>query len=383
MAISPANSPFFLSFHSFFDFSGYGKRLYEEKVKCIFMLIVAFDSGDFSRRKKVNGQREIVFFTPLGAGIAINANSVEKFKTMYQNVCGELVAEFEVPTKRVVYSHASLWKEVGHRKTVPFCDNLLKQLQKTIDSVFISYVVLPPKQIESVPVGGYGCPVEDIPTMKFLRNLSPMFSYITAWSYTGRHISEEHAYLIHNFSSKLTTAWQDLTNHIVPIIFPRGDECNPFISVADMIAYLTDKKLWDAKLWLEPDNIRKVWDNYDFEVEVRFLDEKVLSKYKWFSQEQIDTANYLARPMVFLDIEGISISRVSGDPYVCAAAYAFLKGGAVQGFDKDIDSHKIRDGDIYAYAGEKAKERAVAFKDMYDIEVYSVRELRRKVHQLL
>lgn len=349
----------------------------------VLMQIVAFDSGDFSRRKKVDGGKEIVFFSPLGVGVSVGDKSVEKFKAAYVSICKKLADEFKVPTKRVVYSHASLWKEIGHRKTVPFCDKIVKQLQEFIDSIFVSYVVLPHDEVKSVEVGGYDCPVEDIPTMTFLRNLSPMFSYITAWSYTGRHMKEDHVYLLHNFSSKLTVAWQDLTDHIAPKIFPKGDECNPFISVADMLAYLMDKKLWDAKLWLEPHNIAKVWEGYDFEVEVRFLDRNVLSKYRWFSQESIETVHYLARPMVFLDIEGISISRVSGDPYISAAAYAFLKGGGFQGFDEGIDAGKIMDGDVYAYAGEKAKERAFAFKDMYDIEVYSIRELRQKVHELL
>jgi|Deesub1362A_J573_1020465.scaffolds.fasta_scaffold00150_58 hypothetical protein len=346
------------------------------------MQIVAFDSGDFSRRKKVDGEREIVFFTPLGIGVSIDGKLEEEFKAAYLNVCKKLGMEFKVPTKRVVYSHASLWKEIGHRKAIPFCDNVIKELQKFIDLVFVSYVVLPSDEVQSVNVGGYGCPIEAIPTMSFLRNLSPMFSYITAWSYTGRHVKENHVYLIHNFSSKLTMAWQDLIDHTWPKIFPRGDECNPFISVADMFAYLTEKKLWDAKLWLDPRNIMRVWADYDFEVEVRFLDKNVLSKYRWFSQEPIDVANYLARPMVFLDIEGISISKVAGDPYVSVAAYAFWKGGGFQGFDEGIDAGKIRDGDVYVYAGEKAKVRAFTFKDMYDIEVYSVRELRRKVQEL-
>src|SRR3989337_2200498 len=96
--------------------------------------------------------------------------------------------------------YASLWKEIGHRKAVPFCDNVVKKLQKLFYLILVCYVVLPPHEIERVQVGGYGCPIEDIPMMTFLRNLSPMFSYITAWSYTGRHSKEEHAYLLHNFS---------------------------------------------------------------------------------------------------------------------------------------------------------------------------------------
>lgn len=110
------------------------------------MQIVAFDSGDFSRRKKADGKREIVFFTPLGIGVSINEKSEEKFKSAYLSACKKLAGEFKVPTRRVVYSHASLWKEIGHRKAVPFCDNVIKELQKLIDMVFVSYVVLPPDE---------------------------------------------------------------------------------------------------------------------------------------------------------------------------------------------------------------------------------------------
>ena len=91
------------------------------------MQTVAFDSGDFSRRKKADVKKETGFFTPLGVGVSINEKSEERFKSTYLSTCKKLAGEFQVPTKRVVYSHASLWKEIGHRKAVPFCDNVIKE----------------------------------------------------------------------------------------------------------------------------------------------------------------------------------------------------------------------------------------------------------------
>lgn len=242
---------------------------------------------------------------------------------------------------------------------------------------------MPAREIKTVSVGGYGCPLEEIPTMKFLRALTPMFSYVTAWAHSGRHRLEKNEYLIDNFSSKHTTAWRDLTSHIVPKIFPRGDECNEFISVADMVVYLTEKKLWDRKIWLNPDSVKEAWDNYDFYVETRFLDKNVLSKIRWYSKQEIPKDNYLARPMVFMDIEGISISELGGGPIISAAAYACSKGGAFQGFDRHVDLKKIRDGNVYVYAGREAKKRATSLKDMFDIEVLSVKELRTKAKSFL
>jgi ABC-type Zn uptake system ZnuABC Zn-binding protein ZnuA len=55
----------------------------------------------------------------------------------------------------------------------------------------------------------------------------------------------------------------------------------------------------------------------------------------------------------------------------------------LEAFDPYIDSDKIRDGDVYVYAGKEAEKRADSFKDMFEIETLSVKELRRKAQQLL
>jgi len=217
---------------------------------------------------------------------------------------------------------------------------------------------LPPKETKTVSVGGYGCPLEDIPTMDFLRALTPMFSYITAWAHSGRHRLEKNEYSIDNFSSKHTTAWRDLTNHLVPKIFPRGDECNEFISVADMVAYLTEKKLWDQKLWLEPENVKEVWDDYDFYVEPRFLDKNVQSKIRWYSKQEISTIRYLARPMIFMDVERITISELGGGTLASAAAYVVPKVELFRGLI-DILTQKRLEMVMFMYTLEEKPRRGL------------------------
>ena len=346
------------------------------------MSIVAFDSGDFTRRKKIDSHEEVVFYTPLGIGIKVKEDQIEKFVTEYHSCCKKQIKSFKIPTARYVYSHDDLWKEIGHAKAIKICDLFIEKLQRFIDSIFVSYVILPPKDIEYVEVGGYGCPLESIKTPRFLRNLSPMFSYLTAWAYSGGHLREKDRYLIDGFTSKMTTAWRDLSEFPNLKIYPKGDECNEFIAIADMLAYLTEKKLWDAKSFLEPESVENVWKKYEFAVELRFHDQNTLSKMRWFSQEPIDTSNFFPRPMVFMDVEGISISRLTR-AQVSVATYACSKGGAFLGFDEYIDPNKVRDGDVYVYAGEQAKKRANSFKDMFNIKVYSIREIRKEIHHLL
>jgi hypothetical protein len=344
------------------------------------MSIVAFDSGDFTRIKRTETS-DIVFHSPLGTGISIKKENAKNFQKLYHSSLAKHAKSFKVPTHRYVYSHDNLWKEIGHAKATKMCDSVIKDLEDYIELAFVSYVIIP-KEIQEVEVGGYHCPLKKMKPPDFLRHVSPMFSYMTGWAYCSRHLREKDAYLIDNFSGQMTTAWRDLSAFPDIKIFPGGDECNEFISVADMFAYLTEKKLWDSKMFLKPENVEQVWSSYAFETEVRFIDEMTLSKIRPFSNEQINTTDSLARPMVFINISGIGFSRLTADPRASVAAYACSLEGAFESFDKFMDSSKIRDGDVFVYAGEEAKTIAGSFKDMFDIQVFSFREMREKVANL-
>jgi len=376
------------------------------------MPVVAFDAKEFKRsrivkdeqRPEASQKREVVFFTPLGAGIV--AEETNEYKKEYVEKLSALVRSFEVPSRRIAYCSAVLRQEIGQRRAIPFCDQLLQQLQGHISSIFLSYVVLPPKEIPFVEVGGYRSPRREIETHEFLRSLCPTFSYMTAWSFFSRPRPEGYNVFIDDFRSRETYAWDELLGRVEPRIFPRGDECNPYLSLADMVAFLTDVKLWINKRNLKPENVKEVWKDYDFEVEVRFLDEKSLGKYKWRSDDHIDSTPYLARPMTFLlvdEIEKLGVSSLSAvsveansqeakprrfhevirkmDPYFSTAAYAFYRGGGTQFFDKYLDSSKVKDGDTLVYIGPDSKKVALTFQDAFEVEVLSAKELRKRVEK--
>lgn len=63
------------------------------------MTVIAFDVGEFTRWKKIEGQKETVFFTPLGIGVVIKNGNEEDFKLNYHNVRKNLIKKFTVPTK--------------------------------------------------------------------------------------------------------------------------------------------------------------------------------------------------------------------------------------------------------------------------------------------
>jgi len=116
------------------------------------------------------------------------------------------------------------------------------------------------------------------------------------------------------------------------------------------------------------------------DVEVRYIDQKLLLKIHWNTNKQIDPKQYLVRPIVFLDLDELNMKKLTmSDSYCDLVMYAFYKKGGIQGFDINIDYNKVKNGDIYVFAGKKARSRAEMFSDMYDIETCSVKELPKKV----
>ena len=241
-----------------------------------------------------------------------------------------------------------------------------------------------------------------------------MFSHISAWSYLGiREITGDLQ--LDGFNSRQTHAWNELISKTTPKIFPHGDECNPYIMIADIIAYLTDAKLYNQKKGLRPENLKEIWNTYGFETDTHFLDIETQPIYKWHSDDPIDTTPYLAHPIIFLlvdDLEKLQPNppsateqKISPDsdevevvltsvpeekrfkklvrhmePWYSVTAYAYHKGGAAQLFNYYMDRTKVQNGDAMVYVGNQSKSLAESFSHMLDVEVLSAKEIRNCVN---
>jgi len=358
------------------------------------LAVAAFDAKEFPRSKIIQSDGEVkrvtFFYTPLGAGVFIPDQ--QRFKEQFVQSTKELAEDFKLPYRKNLYSSNELKETLGPRRATPFCDKLITSASESISTIYISYVIRPPATFPYTEVGGHKCPRREVKTEMFLRQLGPHFSYITAWSYLGipRPASEIH---VDGFSGcKLTSAWDDLAPR-GPRIFPHGDECNPYICASDMIAFLTDVKLYKSKLKLQPENVKVVWADYPFQVEVRYLDVGTVSKYAWYADQCIETAEYLARPMAFLLVDELAAMVPESvateetfrqmittmQPYRDLADYAFSRGTAFQKFNSLQDMKKVKDGDTLVYIGPKSKATAEAISHMVDVEVLSAKELRTRL----
>jgi hypothetical protein len=380
--------------------------------------MLAFDSKEFLRRKLYQVEdpetkepylaEECAFYTPLGVGVEFN--DTPAFKNVCVKRVQELAKQFKLTQKRLLYDSHSLKEELTHYKAIPFCDQLIQKLHRYIKLIHFTYVILPPNLYPTVTVGGYRSPEYSIKSADFLRNLGPMFSHIAAWSYLGIRSVTGELYL-DGFNSKQTNAWNELISKATPKIFPHGDECNPYIMIADIIAYLTDAKLYNQKKGLRPDSLKEIWENYGFETDTHFLDIETQPMYKWHNDEHIDTTPYLAHPIVFLlvddieklqpnpppskeqkinpeldEIEIVSTSLPEEkrfkklvrhmEPWYSVTAYAYYKGGSAQLFNYHMDRAKVQDGDIMVYVGNQSKNLAESFSHMLDIDIMTAKKIR-------
>jgi hypothetical protein len=349
--------------------------------------VIAFDSKDFERPKlivdPITGQKHWAgsgFYSPLGLGVVFSDDKQASSKILAESQ--RLMPQFRIESLSPLLSGTKSAMKFGFSRVIRFYDTLLQSVQDCIKETFSCHVVLPPAQFPFLDVGGVRCPRTQMKNSAFLRELGPAFSYLTAWYYFGKPGRGDPVCHLDSFTHKQTVAWEDLSSRN-PSIYSRGDECNPLIALADILAFLTDKKLRDARLKLTAPNVEKVWEDYGLSMQSRYLDYTQKSKYSWYSNEHIDTSSYLARPIVFVKADGYNIQAIEEiDRYPLAVNLALQLRGCIQGFDKNIDSVKVRDGDIFVYAGEKSRGEAETLQDMHDIEILSFKQLPDRLKKI-
>lgn len=377
------------------------------------MTLVAFDAKQFRRGNYISvqegtnqGPRYRGFNTHLGVGVSID--EPKGFAQCYTDTNRILAKSFKIERNMPFFSSTQLKQILGFPKAISFADQLITYMQKQISSIHCSYVILPPSKIPAVNVSGLQSHAVKMPTNLFISNLGPMFSYLTAHSYlwmNGYKDTRDLELHIDAFRSKSTKAWNKITSAISPKVFARGDECNPFISCADIVAFLTDAKLYSQHLKLNTNDIKQAWQGYNFDVTVQFFDKNNLQYYSWKSEEIINPSPYMARPIIFLAIDNIELEGYdiyddaekdsSTDPrrfnriiknspvYDAVSHLAFQKGGCLKLFSKSEDLALVRDGDIFVYVGTDSAKIGKTLQDGYDIQVHSGKEVRKMIEKII
>jgi hypothetical protein len=332
--------------------------------------------------------RERVFHTPFGVGVC--TEEAEALRTRLIDTFSIHKKEYGIESGRPFAPSNILrhWHQDNIGASVRAAEEIIGNILPLIKRLHFSFAALSSRQMATVPVGGYASPVRQIPTPKFLEMLNPMYSYLTAWTAGKAGIKLSEDVRIDAFESKQTAAWSQLINDTAPSVWLHGDEVDPLVCTADLIAFATDRLLYREKVKLNPGNIQTMWKTNGREVTSWLVGHGNVDWVTWKTDEGIDPMPHIRHPIVFLlrDLpeayasppkgKGFSSLMQSGPPFESALCLAVKKHGCLKFFNEFDDPKYIKDGDVFIYAGDKSKELAQVYKDMYDIEAMTFAEAR-------
>lgn len=380
------------------------------------MRVAAFDAKPFERGGPAgagtSGERggSRGFRTQLGVGVVISDR--DAFQDRFTAKFSELRDAFRIP-EHVPFCPSSHLLKYGLPRAISFSDQLVSSVQGLIENLHCFYVILPPSEPDKVRVRGFKSTASQIPTWLFVKSLGPMFSYLTAEDYLYRNKDADVSnveFHIDGFVSKQTKAWENLVGMVTPKVFWRGDECNPFIACADLMAFLTDVKLRRKRHRLNRDGITNVWGSYTFKTTAHYVNREGISIQAWRNDEPIHVWPYVARPTVFLAMD--SLAQVHGakdanghgdageDPatsgkhgaaqpspskilvkspvYTAAVRYAFDHSASLKFFNRHEDFAHVCDRDVFVYIGPESKRIGQMLHDAASVTVMSGLELRNR-----
>ena len=366
--------------------------------------IAAFDAKSFQRIKRewsadgTTEEKTRAFTSQLGIGVTIP--EPETFAKKYVEASQDLREEFGLRYATPFFSSTCLRDHLDIFEAADFASRLVSRVQDHIESVHCSYVALPTSEITDIEVGGVKCAKSRIPTIKFIESLGPTFSYLTALSYIWTHEGSDFGDLemhIDAFRSRRTKGWS-IVKKTAPIkVFYKGDECNPFISCADIIAFLVDETLTAKRLKLFPDDIKSALEPYKFGKTVHFFGPRNIHHCAWKMDQMINISDHLAGPIVFLAIDRLAAENQDweddaqdgqGDDspqkpdaslrqaeiYQAALSYACQKSGCMKLFSTREDKGIIKSGDVFIPAGPNSAKIGRTLQDMAGIEILPGRE---------
>lgn len=366
--------------------------------------IVAFDAKSIQRTKRewssdgTVEEKTRVFLSQLGIGVTVPEPGT--FAKEYVEASQDLRTEFGLDYATPFFSSTCLRNHLDIFEAADFANRLVSRMQNHIESVHCSYIVLPTPETTDVEVGGFKCAKSRVPAIKFIESLGPMFSYLTALSYIWKHEGSNFGDLemhIDSFRSKHTKGWSIVKNTAPVKIFYKGDECNPFISCADIIAFLIDETLTTKRLKLFPDGIKSALESYKFDKTVHFFSSRDVHHCAWKTDQMINISSRLARPIVYLAIDQLvtenqdqeddaqdeqaddrpqkpDTSIRQAEIYQAALSYAYQKNGCMKLFNAREDRGIIKSGDIFIPAGPNSTKNGKTLQDMAGIEIVPGRE---------
>ncbi|WP_054840324.1 hypothetical protein [Thermococcus sp. JCM 11816] len=241
-------------------------------------------------------------------GVALLFEDPKKFKENYINYFESLKGNLNTKNPRYVFKSKDIKSLFGHDKSNEIIEDFVSLINESKVTVSFVFSIFNTKRLREVKYYSKDNTVKTEKPMKFIDKLTSYFSYITAWkSIRELGLNSIKVYLDNFDEQEYTYAWDDITVSNRPVIFPKGDQVNLFISTADIIVEYVYRKIMEQNIRL---GVREMYelnekhlglDNFKVSYSGN-RDVKYLAPY---SHRKIPIRDYLARPMLYVLTEGL------------------------------------------------------------------------------
>jgi hypothetical protein len=381
------------------------------------MELLAADSKEFKRASVTRSPENTAtvkdpraFYTQLG--VAVLLPDPERFRDAFVSAFIRTAEKHRVTLPRQFGSSRFVIESIFDRRyneARRFMYEVLEQTQDLIRHIDVTWLIASPLTTPTVTVGGMGSAQRSIPLKEFVTNAGNTYSMISGWVYTQVFRDERPTMELDNFQGKPSAAWDQLSSSGRPLqVFQKGDECNPFICMADILAYLTDRGLHavyksTGRGKLFPDDVKSLWSNRPFTVRAGYLDPEVFPDIAPINDSPIPLSKWYPTGMTyFLIDQGLlndmptkpPASGIGGSSEEAITFRNFLENSGLVNapllsaqldrtgfkfFNAYTDSEGIHEGDRLVYMGKTSKSRAEIIESGIRVKVESMIELRDRL----
>jgi len=324
--------------------------------------ICAIDSSVLKR----GGKKAPAFKAPIG--VAVTISGCDEFKSSYTNGIDSLLKKYSRRRDCHVYSSSGIMKLFNNpAESDHFFEDLFALLVPYIERVDFCYTYFTKDQTSmNVSIYGNGpTPVNCLSPIKLIeQHLLNSYPHLCAWQFLDSVPSSKSMPIyVDMFQSETTQAWLKVRSATGFSVFSKGDECNAFISVADMFLKIINNRLFKARKGLYPDDIEGILRELPSKVFTHFLGYKYLSNIVPTFPRQIDLREKMKHPMIFLMKEPKN-AAVPNEAYEdsplwrCMKNYAFNADGCVKFFNAEHDHSLLKEGDVITYSGPESERAA-------------------------
>lgn len=331
--------------------------------------IISCDATNYERWKPETRFNALI-------GVSVQTDKPADFKKKYVESMKAFLKKYKLKQEKKAYCSSDLYGMffdtlgLGHTEFKNALEELVTELCS--DSyVTVFHASCNTKKLPEVTVfleDAVMGKTQQVPTMEFLRDwLAQYYVYISAWKLLKCLQAQGKQILLDGFRGPISNAWNELSRNNKVEIVNLGDECNAFVSIADLVARFINEALGPFKITQE--NIEKInLKSKEYHVHYCFQGDliNIVPLYEGAhcrTGRQIHFANYWRKPTIYVLKEGSDTIMEDTEWlrqtsfYNAACDLAFDVNGCVKFYDKSED-RTFASGDKFIYYGPKGKSKA-------------------------